>query len=345
MDNSKADNGKRELQDLHMDFVYGSQDVRFEKYTGQEKEVRLPETVEGLPLTVIGAKAFLSCKSVEHLVLPRTIRAVEDWGFAHMKQLKEIVLPAEEVAFGRKVFLGCDCLKRVCLSGVNKEEFYEGIPYFLAAAFRFFPEETLQSLRTAGMEETLHPNLPDGYGDSILQELSDGYGENILQDLHLAGDVQGQWKWLAVYDMALSAFIRRNDDDGFEPAFIGWFDVEDVDDQRQEYIGRRREDKVLLVFLRLLYQKALQEDTEAVLKQYLRDNSAFIAELFLRNKTCGRDIRYYKIWKMSGGFRREYAQRLMDALSEEEPEIRSYLLESQLEEMPSGDSFFQELEL
>jgi len=78
---------------------------RFEKYTGQETEVQLPDEMDGKPLGIIGCKAFLSCKTVEKLYLPKTLEAVEDWGFAHMKNLREIVMPARTVHFGKQVFL------------------------------------------------------------------------------------------------------------------------------------------------------------------------------------------------------------------------------------------------
>lgn len=306
---------------------------RFEKYRGQEKEVYLPEEMKGKPLSTIGMKAFLSCKSVERLVLPATLERVEDWGFAHMKNLQEIVLPAKEITFGKKVFLGCEKLQRVILSGVPVGTLYEGIPYFLPTAFRLFEEETMQSLQTTGLVDA-----------GMMAE----YPNDILQNLQIAGDPEGQWRWLFIYDKALEAYLRRKDDEGFVPAFIGWFDVEDVDDQRQGYIQKIKESKLWLVFQRLLYSKGLAESTERFLNQYLRENTSFLVEIlteqYLRRKEFHTDIRVYKIWKASGGLTGEYAGRLMAIVPEEEPEIKSYLLECRLEDA-GGDSFFTGLDL
>lgn len=306
---------------------------RFERYNGQEKEVCLPEEAEGKPFSTVGMKAFLSCKSVERLVLPDTLERVEDWGFAHMKNLQEIVLPAKEVAFGKKVFLGCENLQRVTLSGVQSGTLYEGIPYFLATAFRLFGEETMQSLQTTGLVDA---------------EMMTEYPNDILQNLQIAGDQEGQWRWLFIYDKALEAYLRRSDDEGFVPAFIGWFDVEDVDDQKQGYIRRMRESKLRLVFQRLLHSKGLAESTESFLNQYLRENTLFLVEIlteqYLHQEDFYTDIRCFKIWKASGGLTGEYAGRLMGAVPEEEPEIKSYLLECQLEDA-GGDSFFAGLDL
>ncbi|MCI9320521.1 MAG: leucine-rich repeat protein [Lachnospiraceae bacterium] len=62
---------------------------RYEKYEENNRYVELPREADGVPLTIIGAKAFLSCRNVESLILPDSLESVEDWAFAHMKGLKE----------------------------------------------------------------------------------------------------------------------------------------------------------------------------------------------------------------------------------------------------------------
>lgn len=312
----------------------------YKKYTGQEREVQLPESVDGSPLSTIGAKAFLSCKSVERLVLPSTLETVEDWAFAHMKHLREVVFPAKEIIFGKKVFLGCENLQCILFSDseynnvwhvvIPENSVYEGIPYFLASAFCFFAEETLQSLQSAGLIE---------------QNLLNEYPNDMLLNLKMAGSYENQWKWVYIYDKSLEAFLLRNDDDGFLPAFIGWFDVEDVEDQRQAYILKRREEKIRLAFQRLLYPEGIDKNSEKFLNQYLRENSHFISELFACSPELGRDIRYYKIWQSAGGLTLLYAKQLMAELPETEPELRSYLLEFQIENESAREEFFTELEL
>lgn len=300
---------------------------RYEKYTGCEKEVRLPESVDGMPLSVIGAKAFLSCKNTERLVLPASLEAVEDWAFAHMKNLREVVLPAKNISFGKKVFLGCENLERIVFSDVPKDSSYEGIGCFLASAFRFFAEETLQSLQSAGL---------------IHQDLVNEYPDDILFHLKAAGDCKEQWKWILLYDKALETFLQRSDDDGFVPAFIGWFDVEDVEDQRQAYCSKRREDKISLAFQRLFYSQGMEQESKDFLHRYIRENSPFIPNLFLHSTALGRNICYYKIWSDAGGLTPSYARQMMDELPETEPELRSYLLELQIEKSASEGGIFTE---
>lgn len=284
---------------------------RYESYKGNETYVALPDRKDGLPLTVIGAKAFLSCRTVERLELPDTLEQVEDWGFAHMKNLKVLIFPPKDICFGKKVFLGCDSLERVILRDAEGQ--YEGVPFFLASLFRWM--------------------------------------EEMSADLALAGDVKGQWQWLEVYDRALADFLVRPDDAGFEPAFIGWFYVEDVDDQRQKYILERRKCKTRLAFQRLNYPEGLSEDTRSQLSEYLLGGEGVlqprkIPSLFLElcREEYGKDVRYFQIWQQIGGFDLYSPGYLLEQLPEADPEVRGFLMKCSLSQEQTED-FFEKMEL
>ena len=283
---------------------------RFEKYTGNDTCVILPDRVVGKPLTTIGTKAFLSCRSVERLVLPDTLERVEDWAFAHMKNLEEIVFPVRDILFGKKVFLGCIALKRITLTGA--EDQYEGIPYFLA------------SLATMMDETALCPEL--------------------------AGSREGQWTWLKEYDRLLEQFLARPDTYGFEPAFIGWFNVEDVDDQQEGYVREQKRKKAGLAFQRLLYPAGMEEDMEAKLQDYLLGKTdveipALILKLFEDSDNgYGGNVSYFKLWQKIGGFGIYSPEYLLEHLPEADPEVRAFLMESRLN-MEGNNNFFDTLEL
>lgn len=301
------------------EIVYNDAGCRFEKYNGQASEVQL-QSGQDMLLTVIGVKAFLSCKTIEKLILPDSLERVEDWGFAHMKNLREITLPAGKIDFGKKVFLGCDRLQKVRLiphKQVNSTcgntqssdgmildmDLYEGLPYFLASMFRFFPEKVLENLKTAG-------------------------------------DKQGQWEWLARYDEALQTYIQRPDDYDFEPAFIGWFDIEDVDDQKQHYILQQRKHKIRLSFQRLLYDERLSTQSRQCYQEYIRKEAALTEEMFLdAEEECSRDICFFRVWERIGGLDRDCAGRLLEKIAGDKPEIRGYLLNLQLSSVDKGDYF------
>ena len=287
---------------------------RYEKYNKNDTCVTLPSEMEGQPLTVIGTKAFLSCRHVEKLILPETLEQVEDWAFAHMKGLQEIFFPAKEILFGKKVFLGCDALQKVVLTFGEQpvQDQYEGIPYFLASVFRFSM-------------------------DSIHSELS---------NLHLAGDEEEQWQWLAQYDEALTVYLLRPDDYDFEPAFIGWFDVEDVDDQRIGYMAEQKRKKIALALKRLLYPESISEETETKLGKYLVEKvPAQVLELMKDiDSEYAKDVKFFQVWQKIGGFKLYSPKFLLELLEDGDPEVRSFLLECELEEK-AGEDFFENLEL
>ena len=287
---------------------------RYEKYNENNTCVILPREIAGQPVTVIGAKAFLSCRQVEKLMLPDTLEQVEEWAFAHMKRLREIVFPAKEILFGKKVFLGCDGLQRVILTrkGEQQREQYEGMPHFLASVFRL------------GLDNT----------------------QRRLTDLGLAGDEEGQWQWLEYYDEALIVYLMQADDHDFEPAFIGWFDVEDVDDQRAGYMTAQKRKKTGLVMQRLLYAERMSDKTEKLLKEYLLKKAPKQILELMRDSDSeyGRQVKFFQIWKQIGGFELYPPDLLLGELGNADPEVRSFLLECRLEEASEVD-FFGSLEL
>lgn len=266
--------------------------------------------------TVIPAKAFLSCKTVEILKLPDTVEVVEDWAFAHAKNLRELWLPAKELRIGRKVFLGCDSLERIVFTNRKEGEIYEGISLFLGCVARLFPEDLSSKL---------------------------------FERLREAGDPALQWDWIAAYDEALETFINRPDEEGFVPAFIGWFDVEDVDDQKQGFIRRHCMDKLFVAFQRLLYEAGLTEQTKHSLEQYLSARDEILIDLFTEDSHYRDDIRFYKKWKASGGLNGESAGLLMDRQAEKgletDPEIKGFLIECRMEGKNVEEDFFADFDL
>lgn len=278
---------------------------RYEAYEGRDAYVALPDLQEGHPLTVIGAKAFLSCRTVERLELPDTLEEVEDWGFAHMKNLRELVLPPREIRFGKKVFLGCENLTRILLRGAKEQ--YAGIPFFLASWVRWM--------------------------------------NGVPAELTLAGDSQGQWQWLDSYDKSLVRFLSGPDDDGFEPAFMGVFYVEDVDSQRHGYMTARKKCKIRLALQRLRYSERLSLDTRRQLEGYLLKDEE-ISSLFLGmcREEYAQEVEYFQVWQQIGGFSLYSPQFLLEQLPEADPEVRGFLMKWSLSQ-ERQNHFFGELEL
>lgn len=284
--------------------------VVFEKYNGSDSTVVLAELPGGKEAAVIGAKAFLNCRTVHKLVLPETVTEVEDWGFAHMKSLEELVLPAKEMTFGRKVFLGCDKLQRIVPG--DSENRCEGIPELLASAVIM--------------------------GDTALLRPEE------------AGDPEGQWHWLEAYDALLLSYLRGSDDTGYEPGFVGWFNVEDVDDQKIRFMNERKKQKIALLFQRLIFDAGLSEENREQFAEYLLGKSVpEIPDLFLEccenpANRLAADVRVFETWQTLGGMAIWSPDVLLEHMPDGEPEVRAYLMGCVTE---NGDenSFFDDMEL
>lgn len=103
----------------------------YSKFSGNSASVNI-ENVDGRePYTCIGTKAFLSCKNVYEIHLPETICEVGPWAFAHMKDLKRIMVPAKKILIGKDAFLDCDSLREVVVYPGKADD--QGISYLMAS--------------------------------------------------------------------------------------------------------------------------------------------------------------------------------------------------------------------
>lgn len=266
----------------------------YERYTGNDTCVKIDSTKEQ-PIVAIGTKAFLNCKTVEQLVLPETLEEIGDWAFAHMKNLKKISLPAKEIKFGKKVFLGCEQLNKINLLGEGVDN-GDGVPDLLATLATHLQIPTLR--------------------------------------LELLDTAEGHCRWLQKFDKDLLDYLEKPDTFGFEPAFIGWFDVEDVDDQKEKYITDSKRRKILLCFQRLHLNYQISEECEMYLKDYLlgkkdSDIPKQLEDMIGKEPKFANSVTYIKIWKQIGGFAILNALVMLEKMTDADPEVRAFLMDSQ----------------
>lgn len=161
-------------------------------------------------------KAFFNNHLVRELQIPESVTEIGNWCFAHAINLRKLQVPAHSISMGKKAFQDCPALKQIMVDGGN-----EFVAECLANAYRDFPEKML--------------------GSSV----------EICRDFSIAGDEGKRELWQQSYDEALLQFMNRSDDADYEPVFIGWFDVEDFDDQQLAYKQQIRVKKQRLLIHRL----------------------------------------------------------------------------------------------
>ena len=155
------------------------------RFQGMASEVKVPERIEGIFVTGIGKKAFLSRKNLCRVVLPVNIQEIGDWAFAYCDALEQVTMPERRILFGKTVFMGCGSLVRITSStGSVPAE-------LLAAAVRDFEAYYLLDMTEAGSAEwlkkwdaklaaILHTPDQEGYSKQVLCGEED-YGSTDLE--------------------------------------------------------------------------------------------------------------------------------------------------------------------
>lgn len=287
----------------------------FERYDGSEEEVLVAFDKQGKPFGAIGAKAFLSCKTIKKLEIAGSVTEIGDWAFAHMQNLEMLVLPCRELKIGKKAFLDCEKLMKIQIMGDESNN--PGTSWLMASAVRTLKKYNLCKPDVAGRKET-------------------------------------HKEWIKAYDKELLSFLEESDEEGFEPVFIGWFHVENIDEQIPRYLEKRRREKAELVLQRLLYADYMQEETLNSLYDYVKEHipekggrkeHISVYELFCEmDSEYGKDIRYLKILEKSGCLNQYVMEKLLADIKEPSAEVMAYLLKRIAGEKKEND-FFDEFML
>lgn len=280
----------------------------YTKYNGSDPYVTIPSYEGSAPITGIGAKAFLSHKEIHKLTLPSSIEHIDDWSFAHMHNLEELVLPANPIRFGKKVFLDCNALTQIRAFPDTSRN--PGLPFFLASVVTVFSDIRLLEPARAADHDT-HED------------------------------------WMRDYDRHLTTYLLTDDAFGFEPIFYGWFNDEDADtSQLPKYLKKQRENKTRLAFLRLRYDLHLSKNDREILQDYLRDHMPWgkraaehTAVWDLLPQYYADDVIYPRILEDAGVLKPDTVPKLIRHLSDASAEVIAYLLRYQEKNAQFSDFF------
>ena len=275
-------------------------EVILEKYHGSEESAAVDFSEKGEAITEIGAKAFLSCKSIKKLSINSSVTRIGDWAFAHMQNLEVLIVPCKEISLGKKVFLDCEKLMQIQIEGDRSDD--PGTPYLLASAVRVLKKE-------------------------------------VLCKPERAGDHKEHQRWLEDYDKALLSFLEEADEEGFEPVFIGWFRVEDIDEQIPRYLEKKRREKAQLVLQRLCFSMYLEEKMKERLHKYVvehvpekekkKEHTAVYDLLVDEEENFGKEVQYFQILKECGCLSGGLIEKLLKQMKDPPAEITAFLLREQ----------------
>lgn len=116
--------------------------IKITKYVGKNPTVVIPESIEGYPVTIIGAEAFLGNKVIKSLFIPSTVAVIEPSAFKNCESLIEVhmslayealILGAyciyDSTTVNTGAFSGCSSLKTVSIDSGFRLEIGSGVFY------------------------------------------------------------------------------------------------------------------------------------------------------------------------------------------------------------------------
>ena len=89
-------------------------------YTGTDTEISIPDEINGIPVTAIGAAAFASSDLVS-VVIPDTVISIETEAFSGCEDLTHVTLPDSLASIAEKAFTGCSKLTSIAYNGTPEE--------------------------------------------------------------------------------------------------------------------------------------------------------------------------------------------------------------------------------
>lgn len=83
-----------------------------------EKVITVPEFIDGAEAQEIGPLCFMGNKEVETIILPESVKQIDEWAFANCPNLKTVIAPGVEIC-GRYAFYQCENLVNVEMPNVT----------------------------------------------------------------------------------------------------------------------------------------------------------------------------------------------------------------------------------
>lgn len=107
------------------DITSGSKQITITKYNGSESEVVIPDKIEGLVVSIIGAGAFEGSSSLKNVVIPNTVTSIKSKAFYNCTSLESIVVPLSVKNIESEVFGGQSSVVVFCMAENKPEQWNE----------------------------------------------------------------------------------------------------------------------------------------------------------------------------------------------------------------------------
>ena len=272
-------------------------------------KAEVPEFLEGLPVTEIGKKAFLGCKRLGTIRLPKTVTAIGEWAFGFCSALQEIYLPKHKISFGQGCFHKDKALRRIYLETAEQN----------SDVCAEMQEQTAALL--AGAVQLL-------------------YTEHLLEPV-----AAGSREWLAKWDLVMRTFLEVPDEEGYQKLVL--CGEEDLSANLDDYLADRRRKKAEVCFTRLMNPQGLNSKDRELLTDYLRahqkgcESEAAWEAVLMEH---GDEKEYYSLLLELGCVTKENLEPMLADMGDRHAEMKAYLINEQDTDKQNND-FFEALSL
>src|SRR5258707_170218 len=86
--------------DVPCGYEVDSGTIMITKYLGSAREVTIPTSIDGLPVTTIGTNSFDGCASITNVIVPGAITSIRDHAFSSCRSLIGVIIPSSVTNIG-----------------------------------------------------------------------------------------------------------------------------------------------------------------------------------------------------------------------------------------------------
>ena len=145
--------------------LYNNNTVRIVSYKGNDKEVTIPDMIDGYNVVNIGLGAFSRCFNLESVVISENIERIEQRAFNSCVNLKSVEIGRDVVNIDESSFSGCDALSNITVK--NKNTVYDSRDNCNAII------ETKSNTLKIGCSKTVIPNSVATIGENAFDNCFD----------------------------------------------------------------------------------------------------------------------------------------------------------------------------
>lgn len=247
--------------------------------------------------------------------------------------IPETVDDCPVVWIGKKAFLSCKTLRKICLpeslAGIGDWAF----AYCAGLETVTLPYRKLEIGQGVFKECTSLSRIGDCLGGEKDEDISFLLAATVgMLDAFYLFDPEnaGTDNWLAGFDARVATQMTLADNDGFSKMLLcGEEDCGSRDTDVSYYMEQKRRGKVRLAILRLFHDYGLKESFREELVRYLLDHvkgceSEETWRVILEEH--GDERRYYELLTDLGGVTGENFQGMMEDMGERHAEMKAYLM-------------------